>query len=654
MALPENSTSKVSVGADLEAFRAASKKRTAVLVVHGMGSQRVLSTVRGIVDAAWLDKDGPPGPNDKRYWLHPEQRNGDADLSVITTSEIPGTGDKRNADFHELYWAHLLSETRAVAVLLWLFELVRKGPRLKRGMRALWWGTTIFLCLLIQSVVLLLLHAVLQFLSRPPLIDSGKIKFAESTSNSINLWNYDYYEPEALLLAPFFVLFMVGSYILIFSALRGAFKIAFGALVIAVLAGKFFYMGINFEYDINPVLVKITVQFLPIGVSLCVAAIAMGRWGAIAMFATYLLSSAFFILYLDARYLTQWDHSGFFSTLKDIFVFHRGNMLTDPNWKPFSFVWEHGWIFWSLNERYSALIAVAIILIYFAVYALFLQPFLGDAARYFRPSPGNVLVRRQIRTHAVEAIEALHKWGAYDRIIVVAHSLGTAVAYDMLRTYFSRVNNVLPAPSKLEPEFSQIDNLGKSPGATMDEDSFRATGREIIRKIANNTVNSPDTSKHKLPTWLVTDFVTLGSPLTHAHYLMCNGSTEGELVADFHRRVTQREFPTCPPERQEGDGLLSFTNPNTRQEGFHHAALFGMTRWTNLFFPMDQLFWGDAIGGPLNGIWGPYVKDVEVSTHSPPKAAFFTHTAYWSLKKPGGRHAPQIQKLREAINLEDR
>jgi hypothetical protein len=649
MALPDSSNSKVGVNAGSKDSQAASDKRTAVLVVHGMGSQRVQSTVRGIVYATWLDKDGFPGPNDKRYWLHPEQRIGDTDLSVITTSEIPNTVDNRKADFHELYWAHLLSETRAVAVLLWLFELVRKGPRLKRGMRALWWGATIFLCLLIQSVVLLLLHAVLQFLGKPPLIHSGKIKFAESESGSINLWNHEYHEPEALLLAPFFVLFMVGSYILIFSALRGAFKIAVGALIIAVLAGKFFYMGTNFEYDINPLLAKITVLFLPIGVSLCVAAIAMGRWGVIAMFATYLLSSAFFILYLDARYLVRWDHSDIFSTLNDIFVVHHGNIL-DPNWKPFSRVWEKGWIFWSLNERYSAVIAVAIILIYLALYALFLQPFLGDAARYFRPSPGNVLVRRQIRMHAVETLEALHKWGSYDRIIVVAHSLGTVVAYDMLRTYFSRVNKALPAASELEPQFSGIDDSGEA----MGEESFRATGRVIIRKIAENTVNSPDASKHKLPTWLVTDFVTLGSPLTHAHYLMCDGSKEAELVADFRRRVLQREFPTCPPQRQDGDGLLAFKKSGSDPKEFHHAALFGMTRWTNLYFPMNQLFWGDAIGGPLNGIWGRYVKDVEVNTHHPPKFAFFTHTAYWSLKKPGGRNAPQVRELRKAINLEDR
>jgi len=150
----------------------APRRRTAVLVVHGMGSQRALDTVRGVVEAVWLDKDDEPGKDDKRYWLHPERKSDDLDLSVITTSEVPDSVDRRSVDFHELYWAHLMSETRAVAVLLWLFEQVRKGPRLKPGMRALWWGATIYLCLLVQSVVLLILHGVLLLLGNPPLINN--------------------------------------------------------------------------------------------------------------------------------------------------------------------------------------------------------------------------------------------------------------------------------------------------------------------------------------------------------------------------------------------------------------------------------------------------------------------------------------------------
>jgi hypothetical protein len=33
------------------------KLRTAVLVVHGMGSQRPLETVRGVINAVWFDDD---------------------------------------------------------------------------------------------------------------------------------------------------------------------------------------------------------------------------------------------------------------------------------------------------------------------------------------------------------------------------------------------------------------------------------------------------------------------------------------------------------------------------------------------------------------------------------------------------------------------
>src|SRR5689334_2657449 len=471
-------------------------RRTAVLVVHGMGSQRVLDTVRGVIKAVWLDKDTEPGPNDKRYWLHPERKSDDLDLSVLTTNPVSDTVDKRSVDFHELYWAHLMSETRAVAVLLWLFELVRKGPRLKRGMRALWWGTTIFLCLLVQSVVLLVLHGILLLLGNPPLIDE-KVQFGVvKQASSIFLSNHPYHEPEALLLAPFFVLFMAATFAVVFAAWHRAWKILIGAVALAALSGAIFYIGIAHE-----TLAWLTSLFLPILISLCVAAIAMGRWGVIAMIAAYLLSSCFFVFYLNARYLLDW------SGLKS-----AGNVFA-LNGGPLSEILQNGWIFWSLNERYSAVIAFAMILLYLALYALFLQPFLGDAARYFRASPGNVLVRREIRRQAVEMLDTLHKWGTYDRIVVVAHSLGTVVGYDMLRAYFSRVNNGLPHSDLLEPEFSELDQHDpENPsGAITSEAEFRAKGRALIEKIAAETVNSRTPAKQKLPTWLVTDFVTLGS-----------------------------------------------------------------------------------------------------------------------------------------------
>ena len=82
---------------EIEAKNPALTRRTAVLVVHGIGSQRALDTVRGIVAAAWLDKDDKPGPGDKRYWLHPERKSDDLDLAVITTNEVPGTPSRFTA-----------------------------------------------------------------------------------------------------------------------------------------------------------------------------------------------------------------------------------------------------------------------------------------------------------------------------------------------------------------------------------------------------------------------------------------------------------------------------------------------------------------------------------------------------------------------------
>src|SRR4051812_13754058 len=138
------------------------RKRTAILVVHGIGSQRALETVRGVIRGIWQTPNNPEDTGHK-IWTHPEQSGVDIDLSVMTTNEVPDSGDRRSVDFHELYWAHLMSETKAVAVLLWLYELGRKGPNLKPGLNALWWASVIFLCLMNLSLAVLGLEAILKF-----------------------------------------------------------------------------------------------------------------------------------------------------------------------------------------------------------------------------------------------------------------------------------------------------------------------------------------------------------------------------------------------------------------------------------------------------------------------------------------------------------
>ena len=53
-----------------------------------------------------------------------------------------------------------MSGTKPVAVLLWLFELARGGPRLGPELKWGWWGGTIFLAALVLSFSFLALHLI--------------------------------------------------------------------------------------------------------------------------------------------------------------------------------------------------------------------------------------------------------------------------------------------------------------------------------------------------------------------------------------------------------------------------------------------------------------------------------------------------------------
>ena len=135
--------------------------------------------------------------------------------------------------------------------------------------------------------------------------------------------------------------------------------------------------------------------------------------------------------------------------------------------------------------------------------------------------------------------------------------------------------------------------------------------------------------------WLVSDFVTAGSPLTHARWLLnLDGKTQ------FADLVRERSFPTCPPVTETTPSpspnaprhAFTFThayvdkqNPRRRRsvQVPHHAGLFALTRWTNLYFPYSGLIDGDPIGGPLSGQFGAWVRDIRLDD-----AKGFAHTRY--------------------------
>jgi len=582
------------------------RKRTAILVVHGIGSQRALETVRGVIRGTWRNPENP-ADKDHKIWTHPEQSGVDIDLSVMTTNAVPGSDDHRSVDFHELYWAHLMSETKAVAVLLWLYELGRKGPNLKLGLNALWWGASIFLCLMNLSFAVLGLKAILRF--------AGQIS------------------AQTMMVAPF--LLLCSSIVFgIAVALRWhAWRLITSMAVFCLIAVVFGvgYFGLEMvapgRGPIPDGAELVTVVALPTLAALFVTYLLMGRQGVRAFWRTMVVSVV----------------------MCGIFI------AIDRYWHPDTAVSAtllQAWP-WGLNSPWSAILSFAVLGLYLAANAAFLQPYLGDAARYFRGSPANVAVRRAIRKESVDTLAELHTCGRYDRIVVVAHSLGCVVAYDMLRNYFSRVCGELPPTAQLGDDFGMIDGATWDPmeiASKQDKKALRRSARKVVAAIAAATVKQPVPVNAK--SWLVTDFVTLGSALSHAYYLMCLGKRHDELRSDFERRVEEREFPTCPPKRLDRDGLLSFENPDTKLRQIHHGALFGLTRWTNIYFPIEQIFWGDAIGGPLAPSFGRHIVDLPVSTKPAGSADFFTHTAYWDVeRKPDTFNAPHIVALRKAVDL---
>jgi hypothetical protein len=587
------------------------RKRTAVLVVHGIGSQRALETVRGLIRAVWLDKENP-NDKGKRIWTHPERDGADIDLSVMTTNQVPDSKDKRSVDFHELYWAHLMSETKPVAVLLWLYELCRKGPIMKPGINGLWWAAAIFLCLMNLSFAVLVLQGV---------------------------WLFSRNSAQTMLVAPFLLVFssvLLGLFVAFrwqaFRLIKWLAVLLAGGIVI--IAGYFLIEWLApGNGDIPDAAELVALVALPTLVALLATYLLTGQQGLRAFWRALVLSLVVSVIFIGV----------------------------DRYWHPettFAETLVKAWP-WGLNSPWSVDLAWSVVALYLAVNATFLQPYLGDAARYFRNSPANVKVRRAIRKEAVDTLDGLHTSGQYDRIVVVAHSLGCVISYDMLRAYFSRVSGELPPIGQLGQDFADIDGAAWQPedktASPQDKKALRTKARNAIARIAEATVRRPAGEEGQKPkSWLVTDFVTLGSALTHAYFLMCLGDTRDELKDDFARRVREREFPTCPPKRLDNDGLLAFDNPRTKARQVHNGAVFGLTRWTNIYFPRRQLFWGDAIGGGLSPIFGYHIVDLEVSTRKSGGDDFFTHTAYWDVdREPDTFQAPHIVALRKATDLAD-
>ncbi|WP_425073879.1 hypothetical protein [Sagittula sp. S175] len=288
----------------------------------------------------------------------------------------------------------------------------------------------------------------------------------------------------------------------------------------------------------------------------------------------------------------------------------------------------------------------------------------GDVARYVKAWPANVARRKEIRETGVKLLKDLTECGDYDRIIVVAHSLGTIVAYDMLTQLFAQYNSDIGRDTGPQPQRHRLEDMIRAArdGGTLDLDAYQAQQAKVLEEARALGFK-----------WCISDFVTLGAPLTHAEFLVADSR------ADLRAKQARRRLPTCPPVL-EFDGttkLHHFTYSNARgrkpedRRVPHHAALFAYTRWTNLYAPEKAIVTGDLIAGPVGEVFGlehegrviQGVRDIAVlprlaadgSVAKGHRRSGFAHNNYWAMDK--GTETDEvavpwhIEQLRKALGL---
>jgi hypothetical protein len=268
----------------------------------------------------------------------------------------------------------------------------------------------------------------------------------------------------------------------------------------------------------------------------------------------------------------------------------------------------------------------------------FVVPYFGDVARYVMATPDTVSKRAIVRDRGLKLLRALHGVDEngkrdtdeqpYGRVTLVGHSLGSIIAYDLLMQFWAEAG---PTKGSLEgnllKSFQEMDAFLASDDSSLSMGLYHKHQDAISKELRD--ANEP---------WLITDFITLGSPLTHAEFLITENKNR------FKQLIEQRLLSLSPPYPYEGgrEALLYKREDGPPIEyGAHHATVFAATRWTNIFDRAHPLFFlmGDLISGPCRDNFGAGVDDRSVRIRRKrwfwPFVRIFTHTDYWNLKAQG-------------------
>ena len=286
--------------------------------------------------------------------------------------------------------------------------------------------------------------------------------------------------------------------------------------------------------------------------------------------------------------------------------------------------------------------------------------FIGDAARYLSATTRNIRLRHEIRADGMKLLKKILEAGSYDRVVFVGHSLGSVIAYDILRQVWEEYQEEYRTPQKSDqPALAKVEQIGEA---------LRAHGVEYtVQDYMEAQIDLWKELRSLGMPWLVTDLITIGSPLTHAAMLLARDED------DLRARQRQRELPTNPPEyeiekiRKNERRVYSYRvwdkygkKKDIPLRALHDAGLFACTRWTNIYFPASFNIFGDIVGGPLGRLFGAGIRDIAVSSNG-----FFrdhsllAHNAYWKgarkVEKPQPGILPDsLSVIIQALDLDNK
>lgn len=542
------------------------RKKQAVVVVHGMGEQRPMGTMRTIVDALWTtdetikledpqnrDEDG------NKSWIVPDIKTGSHDLQRITT---PAMQDGCRTDFFEFYYADILDNAKLKNLWRWLLRVIKVRPEYVLE-RMVWpWTALCFLVVLILAVMFSVLF------------------LGVATQFDIDFWSEA--AKQARLSVP----------------------------------------GVSF------------LGLLCLSLMILVAArITSLRW------------------------LLRWPSYAVIGLVVYYLIFLTEDLTLR-----------------TLVVSFTILLSIATSLIFL--------PYLGDVAGYLGAHPDTVAGRHLVRDRGLQLLRRLHEDPAYERVVIVAHSLGSVVAYDILHLLWEELGptNENPPGQKVRQALANHDHLvlelnrhyGIKPWSKADLQRYRTVQSQVAEAIQDQgPVRRKDGQKSN-SYWKITDFITAGSPLSHAQFLLARGAV------NFGKLKKERLFPTSPPQVFNDDFGVLYSNdsidfaadrpiPQTRTEWAvdaehayaHHGAVFSAVRWTNFYDAHNPFFFwqGDVLGGPLAGVGrfgqGILDQDVEMTYERfGSKSRFVTHTLYWTDTNPKkDRVSSNVQLMRDAVNL---